>query len=292
MDPLSIIADNLRDDSERLRQLIKRLPAYADDLATHLLGRDTDEASDEELELSYRAMKEVLADEQTADGFSVALTTTEEALLSAEIIKILREKAKITTFLQPLSELDGKCVYFRNAYSDEAYRLFSRYLTDPIALYAENPSAACRELYADAASFAILPTVSKNDGIIGGIQKLILRYELAPVLFTTVKTPSSDEALTLGLYAAAPIAIDRPEGLDALFFAAQKSDLSSLLTAADYLGASLLSMSSDSDTQGFLAAYRLRFAAKDPEALEALRLLLLCEYPHHQLLGLYKTIQK
>ena len=60
MNAIETVARNLLRDRERASLLSSRLLNYADELATALLGYGTLESTDEELELSFRDMKELM----------------------------------------------------------------------------------------------------------------------------------------------------------------------------------------------------------------------------------------
>ena len=294
MDIPSVIAENLKSDNEKLLSLTKRYPYYADEIASYLIGKDTLEATDEELELSYREIKEVLDRHtpQSENSFSTPMLRAEATILAAEIALALTKKAKIHTFLPTLDSVEGKCVYFRNAYSDEAYRRFSPYLTSPTASYSDTPMAACRDVYNDLAAFAILPVRSSKEGVIGGMARHISRFELAPTLFCDITLPGSDETMTMGLFSAFPMAIDAAEGMEAILFADDSGTLPALMLSADILGCPVTKSSLLDDTQGFPFAYRLTFTRCKDATLLPLWLLLRCEYPHHQLCGIWRTISK
>lgn len=290
MDALSIIAKNRNADLDKLGVLAKRFPAYADELARLLLS-DTLEATDEELELSYREVKEALiCDTHGQSGFSEHLIAAEGALLAAEIAKTLVERAKIHTFLPTPDSVDGKCVYFRSAYADMAYRVFAPLLTTPTASYSDSPQAACREVYNEAANFAILPISSSKEGVITGIAKQIARFELAPVYLCDVTLPKSDETVTMGLFAAYPMAVDAADGVEVILFSEDHKTLSSLMLSLTALNVSVRSLETLDATQGFAFAHRLVLRLFDPESFLPLWLLLRCEYPHHQLCGVFHTI--
>ena len=292
MDPLSIIAENLKSDREKLDLLFDRMPSYADEIARHLLGRGVSEASDEELELSFREIKEALFKESSKEStpFSSLMRRMAEAHLAAEIANSIVTFATVHSFLPVPTSVEGKCVYFRNAYSDQAFRVFSPYLTTPTASYVDSPSSACKEIYNDLATFAILPVSSSKEGVIGGIARHIARYLLSPVLFCRVTLPGSDEEMTMGLYASYPMAPEGAEGLEAILFSDERDTASTLMLSADYLGCPAVSLTALDNTQGFAYAWRIVFQKATAATLLPLWLLLRCEYPHHQLCGIWRTL--
>ncbi|MBQ7365283.1 MAG: hypothetical protein IJW46_06765 [Clostridia bacterium] len=299
MDAAEIIRQNIAKDREKLDRLYARLPCYAEELATELLGVGNHEASDEELELSYHELKEKLSGvSDTATALDTAtipspLRDAENAILAAETVKALAEKATVYSFLPALDAQEGKCAYFRNAYSDEAFRIFKRYLTRPTVSYTDSPADACRDVFNELASFAILPIESSKDGILSGIARQVARYELSPVLYCMVSQPGSEEAMRFGLYAASPVLIEDADGLSAILFTQNSDSLFPLILAADALGCALAFSRETGEAQGFANTYELTFRRKEgalPNAVFLLSLLLRCEYPHHQLSGLYRTL--
>ena len=162
MKDVNTLSENLADDRRKLSFFTRRFPHYADEFAKLLLGSGVTEATDEELELSYHELFSRLEEATCADPFTASLFRAERALLAAETVKALTERAKIHSFLPALNAQEGKCVYFRNAYSDEAFRLFSPFLSFPTANYTDSPTAACREVYNELATFAILPITSSK----------------------------------------------------------------------------------------------------------------------------------
>ena len=289
-----ILFESLKNDSEKLSFFTRRFPYYADVLSKLLLGRDTTDATDEELELSYHEITSELFELFTSAGdpFSGAMLASEKALLAAETVKALTERATIKSFLLSLDAQEGKCVYFRNAYSDEAFRAFSPYLLHPTASYTDTPSSACREVYNELATFAILPISSSKEGMIGGIARAVSRYELALTLTADVTLSGKDETMTMGLFAQTPIAIKDAEYLEAVLFCDDPATLTSLLLSADHLDCPVVSLETLTDTESFRCAYRITFTKKEKASLFALWLLLRCEYPHHRLCALWRKIKK
>lgn len=292
MKALEILAESLFSDNEKLTSLTRRFPYYADELAKLLLGKDTREATDEELELSYHDILSKLFEKTvpTSDTFSKAALKSERALFAAEIVKALTERAKITSFLPTLTELEGKCVYFRNAYSDEAFRRFSPYLATPTASYTDSPIAACRDVYNELATFAILPISSSKEGVIGGIARQIARLELAPVLTCEVTLPGKDETMTMGLFAESPVAVENADYLEAVLFSDEGDLLTSLLLSAEALNCRITEATALEETEGFRYAWRTVFERGNAPSLFAVWLLLRCEYPHHRLCGIARRL--
>ena len=293
MDTPSILLENLSSDNRKLAFLSRRFAYYADEIAKELLG-ENQSATDEELELSYREIRDTLeaAFLSQDHAFSLSLLSAEGAILAAEIAKALTRRAKIESFLPTLDSVEGKCVYFRNAYSDDAYRIFAPYLTSPTASYSDTPLAASAEVYNDQSNFAILPIHSSKEGKISGILRGIERFALSPVLYTDVTLPGGDETMTMGLFAAYPMAIENAEGIEITLFSDDAATLPAFHLATSVLDCPILSIKTLDERQGFANAYRINIDCREKDALLPLWLLLRCEYPHHQLSGIFKTVYK
>ena len=291
-DSLLIIAQNLAKDQAKLSRLYRRYPLYLEELAKELIPPRTTEVGDEEIALSLSQMKEELsALIQSENGTKAEFLSAQEPILSAKLAYQIAESAKVNRYLPSLSESGAHIAYFRNAYSDLAFRRFAKELSFPTVLYRENFSAVCEEVYADRCDFAILPVESSRDGQLSVTQKLVAKYELAPVLYCTVPT-TDDGTLRFGLFASAPMVPPKADSLEILLFSDKEETLSKLLTSANTLGISLTSITVLPPAQGFSHEWKLVFSAKEKDntAFDALWILLLCEYPHHLLCGICRTL--
>ena len=291
-DSLLIIAQNIAKDQAKLSRLYRRYPLYLEELAKELIPPRTTEVGDEEIALSLSQMKEELSASFLHDTSEASeFLSAQEPILSAKLAYQIAKSAKVNRYLPSLSESGAHIAYFRNAYSDLAFRRFAKELSSPTVLYRENFSAVCEEVYADRCDFAILPVESSRDGQLSVTQKLVARYELAPVLYCTVPT-TDDGTLRFGLFASAPMVPPKADSLEILLFSDKEETLSRLLTSANTLGISLTSITVLPSAQGFSHEWKLVFSAKEKDntAFDALWVLLLCEYPHHLLCGICRTL--
>ena len=292
MKDVGILAENLSLDNRKLSSLTRRFPHYADELAKLLLGRDVREATDEELELSYHEITSRLFEPtiETSEDFSENILRAERALIAAETVRVLTERATIRSFLPELAAQEGRCVYFRNAYSDEAYRVFAPLLTAPTASYTDSPAEACREVYNELANFAILPISSSQEGVFSGIAREVSRYELALTLTCEVALPGKDETMTMGLFAQTPIAVENAEAIEAVLFCDDRHTLTALMLSAEHLDYPVVSAEAIAETEGFHYAYRVSFAAAEHASFFRIWLLLRCEYPHHRICSIRRKL--
>lgn len=295
-DTLSTVAENLLEDQKKLTRLYQRIPFYLEEIAGELLERGALEVGDEELALSFRQMQEELEahlaeklySPETLEPLTKELLSAMRPILSAELAKILTKRVRITRYLSPYENTPARIAYVRNAYSDAAYRQFSKELTEPTVLYRESFAAVCEELYADRCDFAILPVESSRDGKLSVTEKLVARYELAPVFYCTVPT-TDDGTLRFGLFSSAPMLPKHADSIEFILFAEGEKTLPQLLTSANSLGAFLKSVAILAPTHGFRHEWRLVFGASD-NSLDALWVLLHCEYPHHLLCGVCQVL--
>ena len=289
-DSLLIIAKNLLQDQKKLARLYRRFPLYLEDITHELVPQATSEVGDEEIALSLRQIKEEITALSLSAEKDECLSAS-EPIFSAKLAHEIAKKATVTRYLPTVAESGAHIAYFRNTYSDLAFRRFAKELQDPTVLYRESFAAVCEEVYADRCDFAILPVESSRDGQLSVTQKLVSKYELAPVFYSTVPT-TDDGTLTFGLFAAAPLVPPKADSLEILLFSDEEASLAKLLTSAATLGISLQSLSVLSSAQGFAHEWKLVFSAPKGEstAFDALWILLLCDYPHHLLCGICQSL--
>lgn len=292
--PLASIAANASGDLTRVFRLLRRFPAYLDDFLLLLLERDADTVSEEELGLSFQQRKEELQSLMSAeDGTPLtdALLSAMLPILSAETAKAIASRVTVESYLPTCEEAPARTAYFRNAYSDLAYRRFTGMLHDPTVVYLDSLAAVCEEVYSERADLAILPIESHKDGKLSTVRRLIAQYELSPVYFTDVEA-GDGSCIRFGLFAASPILPSgRAEGIDLILFADEAERVGSLLTSANRLGAELRELEPIDATNGFRYAWHMVFAnGNEDDALTPLRILLQCEYPHHLLCGIFRNL--
>ncbi len=86
-------------------------------------------------------------------------------------------------------EGQSKIAYFRNAYADEAFRIFSGVIENPSAVYASDFSAVCEEVYYGRCDMCMLPLDSSRDAKLVSFYRLIDKYELNIIYSCDVTTP-------------------------------------------------------------------------------------------------------
>ena len=98
-----------------------------------------------------------------------------------------------------------KIAYFRNAYADAAFRIFSQVIEDPAAVYASDFSAVCEEVYYDRADMCMLPLDSSRDAKLISFYRLIDKYELSPIFSCDVTTPDGSVTTRYALLKKSPV---------------------------------------------------------------------------------------
>lgn len=131
-------------------------------------------------------IKDYLDFENETRSFSDKLTVC--SLLSDEFdkrgIEVTEKLLGPATYTGP-----AKIAYFRNAYADAAFRIFSEVLDNPSVTYAADFSAVCEEVYYGRADMCMLPLDSSRDAKLISFYRLMDKYELNPIYSCDVTTP-------------------------------------------------------------------------------------------------------
>ena len=94
----------------------------------------------------------------------------------------------------------ARIAYFRNAYADAAFRIFSEVLDNPSVVYASDFTAVCEEVYYGRADMCMLPLDSSKDAKLISFYRLIDKYELSPIYSCDVTTPDGSVTTRYGLF--------------------------------------------------------------------------------------------
>ena len=175
--------------------------SYIDELA-HALS---EEAGEEEIFFRDRSFKEryfevtkmpnVIGEAfniSMIKGYFEALLLQDKGNLCTRLCDILGIKGmlSVSTFFDESEEGDGSVCYVRSPYADNAYLSFAQMLDDPKAIYCEDFTQACEDVYYGRSTYCILPLSNSKDGRLGGFRNLAIKYSLIKVC--TVKIPSDD----------------------------------------------------------------------------------------------------
>ncbi|MBQ8249024.1 MAG: hypothetical protein IJY93_03965 [Clostridia bacterium] len=193
-----------------------------------------------------------------------------------------------------------KIAYFRNAYADAAFRIFSDVIENPAVIYAEDFSAVCEEVYYGRADMCMLPLDSSRDAKLISFYRLIDKYELSPIFSCDVTTPDGSVTTRYALLAKSP-ALPKNEVLtkcDRFFFEFSliPSDgpiLCEVLSAASKCGLSLYKVDSiplSYNESEFSCDVILKVGSV--AGLEAFVLFLALAIPQYEPLGFYPHISQ
>ena len=90
--------------------------------------------------------------------------------------------------------VNSKIAYVRNAFSDEAYKIFSRVVPNSSVVYPGSFVSACEEVYYGRAGYCILPYETLSEGSLSGFQRMIRKYDLEPVFTCSVQSAQNTQS--------------------------------------------------------------------------------------------------
>ena len=119
-------------------------------------------------------------------AFDALLSVTDRVFLASLYLEKMRATVSLTEgdFL-PSSHAGGRIVYVKNAYSDEAYDVFSAEISNPRVGYADSLKEAVRAVSADAAQYCLLP-LEERGARIASVEELLFLNELRIASVTPV----------------------------------------------------------------------------------------------------------
>ena len=216
MDPLQKATENTMYTMSIISDLLECGFSHVNDLAHLILSSKDDYASEEKNDNTFYSVplvdnenflsvyneakqsleeinigKDVSKDAATfLSGITKNISVSLKAFLCKEICKKRAEKGKEITIYDFFPDsgipLNERIAYVRNPLSDEAYSIFSEYLENPMVLYPHNFAGACEEVYYGRCGYCILPYENNDEGVLSGFKKLIIKYELTPVMMCQV----------------------------------------------------------------------------------------------------------
>ncbi len=322
-----ITAENLKLIFTKLSSLAERLPAlideacyeyfknsgeYSPSLDQNTLNTDASLSeeyqmsanilSDDELGIIYREARESVTEEiknslpvpdSSVENFSSLFMSLSETAISIGVAQALAKRIEVKSWIPEYSKAPCKVAYFRNYFSDEAFRIFSKELYNPTVEYCDNFRETCDEVYRERCDFCILPVASSKDGNLSGIEQLVQKYELSPLFFATVS--DKGKSMKFGLFAATPMVPSGVTGVTVTAFEDDSFRISSLLTAAEHFGCSAEELTLLPAEREFMKSYKIAFSlGENPDErekkLNLLYIYLISEYPHHIISGIYKDL--
>lgn len=192
-----------------------------------------------------------------------------------------------------------RIAYFKNAYADAAFRIFSDVLDAPSVTYLPDFTAVCEEVYYGRADMCMLPLDSSRDAKLISFYRLIDKYELNPVYSCDVTSPDGDVTTRYALLKKS-IGLPEPAKLDesgSCFFEFtlvpdKAASLGDVLSAAGECGLSLYKVDSIpltySDSE-FSCDVILRVGSR--MGLTAFALFLTLAIPQYEPLGIYTHLR-
>ncbi len=131
-----------------------------------------------------RELEAILLCKQLAKAVGIGEETDEDRLIS-----LFLSNAEDESEAGEGEETDGnRVIYFRSAYADQAYKLFSDAVPALRADYAASFSGACEAVYNNHAQLCILPLENNVSGTMASFRNLIALHELKIVCTCDVAT--------------------------------------------------------------------------------------------------------
>ncbi len=303
----NVIGENLTLLSEENTSANERRLAWLRDLAL-LITRDDSILFDENRSEKFSALF-------SEENFSGDITdTTLTHIESRHRTAIFLDKLTVCKFIAEETERRGiklldkllgntayprspRIAYFKNAYADAAFRVFSDILEAPSVAYAPDFNSVCEEVYYERADMCMLPLDSSRDAKLISFYRLIDKYELSPVLSCDVTTPDGSVTTRYALLSRS-ISLPARENRSGCFFefslvTDDGAALGEVLTAAVRCGLTLYKVDSIPLTysQGKFSS-EVILKASEPKGLDAFVLFLTLAIPEYEPLGIYPHIRQ
>ena len=289
-----IINESISSLNKRRDAYLEKHLCYIDELA-HALA---EEAGEEEIFFRDRSFIEryfsVTApytsdcadfNAELAEGYNALSLLYDKGVLCTRLCDILGITGimSVSTFFDESEEGDGSICYVKSPYADTAYLSFAKTREDARALYYEDFTQVCEDVYYGRSTYCILPISNSKDGRLGGFRNLVTKYSLITV--QTVKVQSQD---TETLFALMKRDLEIPKTADGAFFEFRlpsKCSLGSVLTVAR--ACSMEATSVDMRSDGDFCDIVLKV---NDEGICGLLAYLSLEHPDFVPLGIYKEI--
>lgn len=268
--------------------------SYIDELA-HALS---EEAGEEEIFFKDRSFKERYfsvtevphtdcADINSSmiDDYNRISVCQDKGILCTRLCDVLGIKGILSasTFFDEIEEGDGSICYVRSPYADNAYLSFAQSVTDPRALYCEDFTQVCEDVYYGRSTYCIIPISNSKDGRLGGFRNLVTKYSLITV--RTVRVLSND---TETLFALMKKDLEIPKTAENALFEFRISEperLNEILTVAEVCKMNAVSV----DMNSFSGSCDIVLTVNDDGICGFLTYLSL-EHAEYIPLGIYKEI--
>ena len=304
----SIIGGNLSILSEDSASVSERRLVQLQELAKQLL-RDSSQLFGETRVVDF---EKLFSEEKTAYG---APGNFRSLLAYENKTRVFTDRIAVCSFLRdemermsmsPIEKFieskphEGACsiAYFRNAYADEAFRIFSDVIENPSAVYASDFSSVCEEVYYGRCDMCMLPLDSSKDAKLVSFYRLIDKYELNIICSCDVTTPDGSVTTRYALLKRG-MAVPESEKLDeenSCFFEFGltldgNDTFEEVLAAANIFGLTLYRMDSIPLTSGdSKVACDLIFKIGNARGINAFVLYLGLVIPQYEPIGIYPHI--
>lgn len=195
----------------------------------------------------------------------------------------------------PGGERPPVIAYVRNAFSDEAYDVFSQDFADPRVRYAQTFAAAVKLLADGEAGYCLLPLEERGGARLPTVSELLFRNDLkidgvTPV-FGFDGTADIKYALVSRFFTVPPVRAEDDRYLE-IRLRAEGTDLPALLTAAESFGMSVYRIGTVLlDTEGERGNWYSLVLRDEGQDFTRLLIYLTLFCPDYTAVGIYKNLE-
>ena len=215
-------------------------------------------------------------------------------ILCLTLYEELRENENLLAALFPDAEeiapnANGRIVYQRNRYTDDAYLSFANLVPGARAAYVHSFHAACEEVYNGHCEYCILPLENAVEGELVGFAKLISQYDLkiaacCDIMGTDASRQTRFALLRRNMLPFLAGDLKKNEFFRFSLPVLQSISVSDILSAAKFYGLQFISM--NTLPQGESAYFNLTFAIRGGDIYPFL-LYLATVAPQYTPIGIY-----
>ena len=236
-----LLLSALSDNGGQLTDVLIKRRLYLRDLARIAAEDVVDRASAvyEAGSETFNLFRERMEAENSDGLFNAGVRGLTDAASTASLAYYMTDEARPEERI-PYTPEGSRICYFRNRFSDCAYLSFEKLIKDASAFYVSDVTSACEEVYFGRADYCVIPIENYSDGNMPRFIGLIRKYELFIAAACKV-TGKDGEFVTLALLCASPARIGEPARLAVTAVTADDFPVWKLITAAELLGARLIS---------------------------------------------------
>ena len=297
--PENVIAENLHELTARADILGEQEIAHLCELAKEIASGN--DIADLLSSLPYNRIPSIspasnsLADNAELLSRSRTLLEARQCMiLCLTLYEELRENENLLAALFPDAEeiaptANGRIVYQRNRYTDDAYLSFANLVQDARAAYVHSFHAACEEVYNGHCEYCILPLENAVEGELVGFAKLISQYDLkiaacCDIMGTDASRQTRFALLRRNMLPLLAKDLKRNEFFRFSLPVLQSVSVSDILSAAKFYGLQFISM--NTLPQGESAYFNLTFSIRGGDIYPFL-LYLATVAPQYTPIGIY-----